>query len=266
MARLETPADRHFFGHGAFSADGALLFTTENVIAEGDGRLGVWDAGDGYRRIGEVPTGGTGPHEVRLMPDGQAARGGERRDRDRPELGAGRAQPRDDARRTSPMSTVATGALVEVLELPAGAAADLDPPPRRRARRDAGGGAAVAGLGARAPAAPGGAPAGARAGSRRWRRRRRCSGAPATMPAAWRSATTARRAAITAPRGNMMLVFDLAAARWSRWSRPTDICGVAASAGRLRLLDRRGAVPGRRRQVRLPGLAFDNHLVRIASA
>ena len=97
VARLHSPEDRHFYGHGAFTPDGGLLFTTENAIADGTGRLGIWDARDGYRRIGEISSGGTGPHEVRLMPDGRAAGGGERRHRDRPDLGAGRAQPRDDA-------------------------------------------------------------------------------------------------------------------------------------------------------------------------
>ena len=44
VARLHSPEDRHFYGHGAFTPDGRLLFTTENAIAEGTGRLGIWDA------------------------------------------------------------------------------------------------------------------------------------------------------------------------------------------------------------------------------
>ena len=32
--------------------------------------IGIYDASDGYRRIGEFPTYGTGPHEMLLMPDG----------------------------------------------------------------------------------------------------------------------------------------------------------------------------------------------------
>ena len=77
-----------------------------------------------------------------------------------------------------------------------------------------------------------------------------------------------RLAAFTAPRGGLMLVFDLASGAEVEMVEATDICGVAAAGGRLRLLDRRGAVPaarGRRRRRRgaLPDLAFDNHLVRI---
>src|SRR5690606_23793340 len=68
---LEPAAGRHFFGHGAYSADGRLLFATENDYEAGQGVLGVYDAGPGgaYRRLGEISTGGIGPHEVVLMPD-----------------------------------------------------------------------------------------------------------------------------------------------------------------------------------------------------
>jgi hypothetical protein len=69
--RLEAPAGRHFYGHGAFSADGRTLFTTENDFFAGAGRIGVWDAGAGYARLGEVASGGIGPHEIVLMPDGE---------------------------------------------------------------------------------------------------------------------------------------------------------------------------------------------------
>jgi hypothetical protein len=63
---------RHFFGHGAFSADARLLYATENDIATGDGVIGIYDATDGYRRIGELPSGGIGPHDLALLPDGRS--------------------------------------------------------------------------------------------------------------------------------------------------------------------------------------------------
>lgn len=72
VARLNAPVGRHFYGHGAFSADGTLLFTTENDFANGAGVIGVWDATRGYRRLAEFSSGGVGPHEMRLMPDGQS--------------------------------------------------------------------------------------------------------------------------------------------------------------------------------------------------
>ncbi|KCV82328.1 hypothetical protein ATO10_08057 [Actibacterium atlanticum] len=69
--QLDAPAGRHFCGHGAFSADGALLFTSENDFDAVRGMVGVWDVASGYRRIDEFATGGIGPHELRLMPDGE---------------------------------------------------------------------------------------------------------------------------------------------------------------------------------------------------
>lgn len=63
--------DRHFFGHGAYSSDGKLLFATENDFDAGEGVIGVYDATGRYRRIGEFPTRGVGTHEAILMPDGR---------------------------------------------------------------------------------------------------------------------------------------------------------------------------------------------------
>lgn len=64
---------RHFFGHGAYVDGGRLLAATENDFEAGRGVLGLYDAtpGGGYRRVGEFDTGGIGPHEVVLMPDGK---------------------------------------------------------------------------------------------------------------------------------------------------------------------------------------------------
>ena len=62
--------DRHFFGHGVFSADGKLLYTTENDYAHAQGIIGVRDATDGYRQIGEFPARGMEPHDVQLLSDG----------------------------------------------------------------------------------------------------------------------------------------------------------------------------------------------------
>ncbi|MEM1275038.1 MAG: DUF1513 domain-containing protein [Pseudomonadota bacterium] len=67
-AVLEAPPDRHFYGHGAFSQDGHLLYTTENAYEIGEGRIGIWDAADHYRRVGEFSSGGIGPHEIRRLP------------------------------------------------------------------------------------------------------------------------------------------------------------------------------------------------------
>lgn len=70
-SRLETPSGRHFYGHGTYSVDGSLLFTTENDFSSARGVIGVWDASGGYARIGEMPSGGIGPHDMDVMPDGR---------------------------------------------------------------------------------------------------------------------------------------------------------------------------------------------------
>jgi uncharacterized protein len=67
---LTSVEGRHFFGHGVFSPDGRLLYATESDFEAAQGVIGIYDATDGYRRIGEFPTYGTGPHEMLLMPDG----------------------------------------------------------------------------------------------------------------------------------------------------------------------------------------------------
>ncbi len=69
-ARLQAPEGRHFYGHGVFSTDGSRLYTTENDYEAGEGVIGVWDAND-YSRLGEFNSGGVGPHDMRLMPDGK---------------------------------------------------------------------------------------------------------------------------------------------------------------------------------------------------
>lgn len=66
-----TPEGRHFFGHGVFSPDGRLLFTTENDFENAAGMIGIYDATDGFRRKGEFPSYGIDPHELLLMADGR---------------------------------------------------------------------------------------------------------------------------------------------------------------------------------------------------
>ncbi|MBZ9936502.1 DUF1513 domain-containing protein [Mesorhizobium sp. BR1-1-16] len=73
LATIRPPEGHHFFGHGAFSADGRLLYTTENVFTgeQPRGVIGVYDASGGYGRIGEFETHGMDSHEILLAPDGR---------------------------------------------------------------------------------------------------------------------------------------------------------------------------------------------------
>ncbi len=71
LYRIDAAPKRHFYGHGTFSPDGRILFTTENDYDSGEGVVGLYDADDGYRRVDEYPSHGIGPHELILMPDGK---------------------------------------------------------------------------------------------------------------------------------------------------------------------------------------------------
>ena len=91
-------SDRHFFGHGVFSADGRLLYTTENDYERGVGVIGVRDADAGYRQIGELPSHGVGPHDLAILSDRRTmviANGGIRThpDRKREELNLAKMKP-----------------------------------------------------------------------------------------------------------------------------------------------------------------------------
>ncbi len=75
LQELDAAAERHFYGHGVFSADGEYFYTTENAYNDTHGehgRIGVWrfnhTAGT-LERINEFYSYGIGPHELLLMPD-----------------------------------------------------------------------------------------------------------------------------------------------------------------------------------------------------
>jgi hypothetical protein len=98
LRRIDAATGRHFYGHGAFSPDGRYLFTSENDFEAGRGVIGIRDAEDGYRQIGEFASQGIGPHELVLMPDGATlavANGGIRThpDNDRAMLNLDTMQP-----------------------------------------------------------------------------------------------------------------------------------------------------------------------------
>ncbi len=84
---INSEPGRHFYGHGCFSADGHLLYAVENEFDTARGLLGVYDvSGRRVRRIGEIDTGGIGPHDILLGPDGRTlmvANGGIRTHPDR---------------------------------------------------------------------------------------------------------------------------------------------------------------------------------------
>lgn len=115
---LAAAEGRHFFGHGCFSPDGRLLYASENDFDANRGAIGLYDARDGYRRIGEYPTYGIGTHDLSASDDGRmliAANGGIETHPDfgRTKLNLDRMDP------SLSLIDAATGALIERHGLPA---------------------------------------------------------------------------------------------------------------------------------------------------
>lgn len=76
-----------FYGHGAFSPDGAWLYVTESMIE--DGYRGIISVRDGttFELKGEFPTFGAAPHDCQLIEDGKVmaiTNGGGKQDGARP--------------------------------------------------------------------------------------------------------------------------------------------------------------------------------------
>lgn len=66
---LKPVSGHHFYGHSVFSSDGQFLYTTENHIASGEGRIFVRDSQNDFKVIRQYPSHGIGPHEIKLSPD-----------------------------------------------------------------------------------------------------------------------------------------------------------------------------------------------------
>jgi uncharacterized protein len=79
--RLTPPDGLQFNGHGAFTADGSVLMTSEVVADTSEGRIGLWDTRD-YARLTDWSSHGIGPHEIMFHGDGllAVANGGIRTD------------------------------------------------------------------------------------------------------------------------------------------------------------------------------------------
>ena len=69
LRRIPAPAGRHFYGHGAFSPDGATLYVAETNLESHEGRIAVLD-GKTLSERGTFPTYGANPHECLLLDGG----------------------------------------------------------------------------------------------------------------------------------------------------------------------------------------------------
>ncbi|MEO1531413.1 MAG: DUF1513 domain-containing protein [Pseudomonadota bacterium] len=265
LSTLEAPPGRHFYGHGAFSADGALLFTTENAFETGQGRLGVWDATCGYARVGEVASGGIGPHDVRLMPDGRAlaiANGGIRT---HPRSGREKlnlATMRPNLTYVRPDD----GAVLEAIE-----------PPRQlrlnSIRHLAVGSDATVAVALQWQGDPAdGMPL--LAFHRRGDAAFQWAESPAHLLAAMSGYAGSvafdgggTRAAITSPRGGRVMAWDVVGGNPDAWVRP-DVCGIVADDTGWIATDGHGGVISLDRRLAATKAirhesAFDNHLVSL---
>jgi hypothetical protein len=61
----------HFYGHGVLSAKDNILLTSENDFSTGHGKIVVRDA-QNYQILEQYDSGGIGPHQLGLMPDGNS--------------------------------------------------------------------------------------------------------------------------------------------------------------------------------------------------
>lgn len=70
ISKISTPAERIFYGHGAFSSDGNLLYATETYCDSGEGAIIVRDAAS-MTIIDEFPSYGNAPHECQIVDEGK---------------------------------------------------------------------------------------------------------------------------------------------------------------------------------------------------
>jgi len=254
--RLSPPDGMQFNGHGAFSAEGNVLMTSEVIADTSEGRIGLWDTRT-YRRLTDWPSHGIGPHEVRLLPDGSlaVANGGIQTDPvDRAKLNIPTMRP--NLTLLSP-----EGALLDQIDLP-----DLAQNSIRHLAL-AGDTIAFAMQWEGDPAepvpqlglwTPGGKPI-------------LCEPAPqdafTLQGYAGSVAATANRVLVTSPKGGAAMIFAADGTHIATHHR-ADLCGAAAHAGGFLLTDGLGTLwtaddEGLTR-LGTGGTAWDNHLVGLA--
>lgn len=261
--------DRSFCGHGVYSADGTRLFATEAIGSTGEGVLGVYAVDENYRRIAEWPTHGLDAHEICLFPDGRhlaVANGGilMRADLPRMKLNIPDMDP------SLVYLDAGTGELRSQIRPPAG----LHQLSIRHLAIDAAGSVIIAmqfegAAEERVPLVAIHDGVNAAQGGLRFLE------FPAPTLAAMHHycgsvalAGSGRLAAITSPRGNLLVVYDRAREKIAGSYAIPDVCGVAA-AGRdgFRISNGLGRVFGFDGEITAAAAApadllWDNHMLR----
>ena len=261
---IQSVAGRHFFGHGVFSPDGALLYATENDFENAAGMVGIYDARSGFERIGEFPTHGVGPHELLLLDDGRTiaiANGGIETHPD-----FGRAKLNIPTMESSfVLANRTTGDLIEKHELPH----DLHKLSIRHMDIDASGtvwfGCQNEGPASDRPALVGRAVRG---------RELQLVEMPDRVLSGFRnyigSVAANRQAgtvAVTSPQGNCLVVLDAANGAVVTTTSLAEVCGLAPDHAGFMVTTGTGAVIGPDgTALQDDDRVWDNHVLRIAPA
>ena len=61
---VKAPSNRRYYGHAAFNTTGNLAYLTENNLDSSQGVIGIYDVKKQFKRIGEFPSYGIGPHAI----------------------------------------------------------------------------------------------------------------------------------------------------------------------------------------------------------
>ncbi len=261
-ATFEPPDGRLFYGHGFFSRGGDLLYATENDFDEERGVLGIYDARKGFCRVGELPTGGVGPHEAILLKDGRhaaIANGGIATHPDYPRMKLNLA----DMRPSVAVVNLKTGDLVARAELPP----EWHQVSLRHLAEDGQGQVWIGGQyeGPATDSVP-----------LIFTYRPGEGLVPVTIePAILKGLNQyvgsvsadlkSDRVALTSPRGGRALVFDASSRKVSGAIENPDICGAVSTVGRFLCSDGNGALRTEVDPIATePEMAWDNHLTAIA--
>ena len=263
-ATLQAAEGRHFYGHGVFSRDGSLLFTSENDYDGNRGVIAVRDAATNYLQIDEFPSGGVGPHDIGRLPGTDTlvvANGGIGSHPDAGEVDLGVPEMRPNLSYFN-----ANGRPSDVVEL----APDLwRNSIRHLALRDDGLVAfAMQWHGEEAEIPP-------LVGLHRQGEAPRLLSAPGPLQPEMRGyagsvalSQDGRRVAISSPPGGQVHIWDVESGAWVDRLMLTDTCGLSsgpegfvATTGLGVVVGIRGSTSGWQRQ---HDGAWDNHLVRIA--
>ncbi len=71
MREIPTAKDRQFYGHGAYSPDGKVLYTAETITKGSYQGVIMMRAADTLQEIGEFPSYGARPHDCQILADGR---------------------------------------------------------------------------------------------------------------------------------------------------------------------------------------------------